>query len=79
MGYSMLSEKYGRVYAEYLKKFLDAYEEKGAKIWGISTGTSPVEGFQSWVRDSMGWIPDLQVLFHSQFVSIIKILFSPQV
>lgn len=64
MGYSMLSERYGHLYAEYLKKFLDAYEEKGVKMWGMTTGNSPENGFASWIRDTMGWIPDLQVISH---------------
>lgn len=61
VGYSTLQEKYGQVYAEYLKKFLDAYVEKGIKWWGISTGSHPFDGFINWQPGSMGWIPEVQV------------------
>lgn len=60
-GFSLLSDKYGLVYAEYLKKFLDAYEEKGIQFWGITTGALPSYGFQTSKPNSMGWLPDLQV------------------
>lgn len=60
-GYSMLSEKYYQVYAEYLKKFLDVYQEKGINWWGISTGNNPFNGFLTAESNSMGWLPDLQV------------------
>lgn len=59
-GYTMLNMKNGRVYAEYLRKFLDEYEKKGVSIWGISTGANPINGFYG-RPNSMGWIPDLQV------------------
>lgn len=60
-GFSMLDDKYGQVYAEYLKKFLDAYNDLGLKMWGLSTGTSPIYGFRNGKPNSMGWLPDLQV------------------
>lgn len=61
VGYSMLQDKYGRVYAEYLKKFLDAYEGKGLTMWGITTGTNAVSGFHGYPSSSMGWLPERQV------------------
>lgn len=62
MGYSMLGEKFQQVYAEYLKKFLDAYAEKGISLWGITTGNVPTNGFQRWETNSMGWLPEVQVI-----------------
>lgn len=57
----MLNEKYGKVYAEYLKKFLDEYEKKGVSMWGITTGANPIDGFYGRPH-TMAWIPDLQVI-----------------
>lgn len=62
VGYSMLSETYGKVYAEYLKKFLDEYQKQGVHWWGISTGNNPSSGFRKKEPNSMGWVPDLQVI-----------------
>lgn len=60
-GYSKLDMKYAQVYANYLKKFLDSYEELGVKWWGLSTGSFPVNGIKTWGVNSMAWLPDLQV------------------
>lgn len=60
IGYSMLNEKYGRVYAEYLKKFLDEYKSRGFPMWGITTGSNPLYGFEG-RPNSMGWLPEAQV------------------
>lgn len=66
----MLSDKYGQIYAEYLKKFLDAYAEKGIEMWGITTGTDPIHGFRNFKPSSMGWLPEYQVNFSSVVLPI---------
>lgn len=64
VGYSLLSEQYGQVYAQYLKRFLDEYEKKGVKFWGITTGNVPSNGFKRKEPNSMGWLPEVQVGFN---------------
>lgn len=61
MGYSKIDEKYGKVYAEYLKKFLDEYKTNGVDWWGITTGQMPSNGFKKTEPNSMGWLPEVQV------------------
>lgn len=63
MDHSMLGEKFHQVYAEYLKKFLDAYAERGISLWGITTGSVPTNAFLRWKTSNMGWLPDVQVIF----------------
>lgn len=62
--YSLLENKYFQVWADYTKKFFDAYETKGVKFWGVTTGNEPMYGFNRPTGSqfgSMGWIPLFQV------------------
>lgn len=63
-GYSMLNETMYQVWADYTVKFLDEYEKKGIKFWGLTTGNEPQTGFYKYPYtkiNGMGWIPENQV------------------
>ncbi|XP_042857000.1 lysosomal acid glucosylceramidase-like [Penaeus japonicus] len=45
-----------RPWADYLLKFVKAYEEEGVPIWGITTQNDPLSGFDPNYRwNSLGW------------------------
>ncbi|GLV40113.1 Glucocerebrosidase 1b [Carabus blaptoides fortunei] len=49
------------VWAEYFIKFLDAYKDNGIKLWGLTTGNEPANGFNGMLQiNDMGWVPLLQ-------------------
>ncbi|XP_046473386.1 lysosomal acid glucosylceramidase-like [Neodiprion pinetum] len=57
-GYGFLEEKYYQVYADYLVKYLNKYEDYGLKMWAISTGNEPYIGTLNLSQyGSMGWLP----------------------
>ncbi|XP_043277560.1 lysosomal acid glucosylceramidase-like [Venturia canescens] len=51
-----LKKKYYQTYADYLVKFLEAYEKHGIKIWAISPGQEPIDlGEMSPYKSTMSW------------------------
>lgn len=53
-----LQTQYYQTYADYLVKFLLAYQEQGLEIYGISTGNEPMDVFFPFFHlSSMGWTP----------------------
>lgn len=53
-----MKKEYYQIYAEYIIKFLNAYTENGLKIWAISTGNEPLNGFIPFdPLSAMGWTP----------------------
>ncbi|XP_020300333.1 glucosylceramidase-like isoform X1 [Pseudomyrmex gracilis] len=53
-----LKEEYYQLYAEYWKKFFDAYKTRGIDIWGVTPGNEPFDGFVPFFSfNSMGWTP----------------------
>lgn len=51
--------EYYQTFADYLRKFLDAYKAQGIKFWGISTSNEPTNAWFSDLRiNTMQWSPD---------------------
>lgn len=50
-----LKKDYYEVWANYLKFFLDAYQENGIDFWGLSTGYEPIGGSQD---NHLKWNPN---------------------
>ncbi|KAM0724831.1 Lysosomal acid glucosylceramidase [Formica fusca] len=54
-----LKSEYKQLYADYIKKFFDAYKERGIKIWGITPGNEPLDGLIPFFPfNAMLWMPD---------------------
>lgn len=55
-------EKYYKLWAEYLVKFLDEYKAHGIDVWGITTGNEPVNGLLAPLAtfNNMGFTPYTQ-------------------
>lgn len=59
-----LKPEFYQLYAEYIKKFFDAYKERGIDIWGITPGNEPLDGFIPFFTfNSMGWTPVTSALW----------------
>ncbi|XP_044739379.1 lysosomal acid glucosylceramidase-like [Chrysoperla carnea] len=57
-GLGFLKDELYQTWANYHKKFLDMYKEKGIDFWAITTGNEPVNGLLPvQVFNSMGWTP----------------------
>ncbi|XP_050449095.1 lysosomal acid glucosylceramidase-like isoform X2 [Cataglyphis hispanica] len=53
-----LKSEYKQLYANYIKKFFDAYKERGIKIWGITPGNEPLDGLIPFFPfNAMLWMP----------------------
>ncbi|XP_044021245.1 lysosomal acid glucosylceramidase-like [Aphidius gifuensis] len=53
-----LKKKYYQLYAEYLVKFLESYQDQGLFIWGISTGNEPTSALIPYPTiNTMYWTP----------------------
>lgn len=54
-----LKSEYKQLYADYIKKFFDAYKERGIEIWGITPGNEPLDGLIPFFPfNAMLWMPD---------------------
>ncbi|XP_069940551.1 putative glucosylceramidase 4 [Cherax quadricarinatus] len=42
-------------WSEYFVKFVDAYEEQGIPLWGLTPQNEPLSGFQDWRWNTCGW------------------------
>lgn len=53
-----LKHEYYQIYADYIKKFFDAYKERGINIWGMTPGNEPLDGLVPFFPfNSMLWLP----------------------
>lgn len=53
-----LNPEYYQLYADYIKKFFDAYKERGINIWGMTPGNEPIDGLVPFFPfNSMMWLP----------------------
>lgn len=53
--------KYYKTWAKYYVKFLQAYEEEGIRVWGLTTGNEPINGFVPGFRfNCMAFTPETQ-------------------
>lgn len=54
-----LKREYYQTFASYIKKFFDAYKERGIEIWGITPNNEPLDGFLPFfIFNAMAWSPD---------------------
>jgi glucosylceramidase len=59
-----LKREYYQLYADYIKKFFDAYKERGINIWGITPGNEPLSGFVPvYTFNAMGWTPSEEAVW----------------
>ncbi|XP_015523845.1 lysosomal acid glucosylceramidase [Neodiprion lecontei] len=57
IGLGFLLKEYYQLYAEYLIKFLDEYENHGLEMWAISTGNEPNDAFiDGYEINSLTWL-----------------------
>ncbi|XP_011867654.1 PREDICTED: glucosylceramidase-like [Vollenhovia emeryi] len=65
-----LKPEYYGLYAEYIKKFFDAYKERGIDIWGMTPGNEPVNGFIPFFTfNAMGWGPTEAANWSTEFLA----------
>lgn len=65
-----LEKKYYQLYADYIKKFFDAYNERGIDIWGITPGNEPLDGFVPFFPfNAMGWTPAESATWSTNFLA----------
>ncbi|XP_012218746.1 lysosomal acid glucosylceramidase isoform X2 [Linepithema humile] len=56
--WGFLKRIYYQTYANYIRKFFDAYKERGIEIWGMTPGNEPIDGFLPFFSfNAMGWGP----------------------
>jgi glucosylceramidase len=63
-----LKLEYYQTYANYIRKFLDAYKERGINIWGLITTHEPTIGFTPGWYNAMGWTPNASVFWVVNYV-----------
>lgn len=65
-----LKSEYYQLYAEYIKKFFDAYKERGIDIWGLTPGNEPIDGFIPFFTfNAMGWTPQKSAYWSTDFLA----------
>ncbi|XP_012219375.2 lysosomal acid glucosylceramidase-like [Linepithema humile] len=70
MTWGFLKRSYYRVYANYIKKFFDAYKERGVEIWGMTPGNEPLDGFQPLSRfNAMAWKPQTVAFWSTHYLA----------
>lgn len=53
-----LKRECSQIYADYIKKFFDAYKERGINIWGMTPGNEPIDGLVPFFPfNAMWWLP----------------------
>ncbi|XP_024893027.1 glucosylceramidase-like [Temnothorax curvispinosus] len=68
--WGVLKREYYALYAEYIKKFFDAYKELGINIWGITPGNEPLDGFIPFFPfNAMGWTPTASATWSTDFLA----------
>lgn len=65
-----LKREYYQLYAKYIKKFFDAYKERGIDIWGMTPGNEPLDGFIPFFTfNAMGWTPTESATWSTEFLA----------
>lgn len=65
----VLKREYYLLYADYIRKFFDAYKEKGIKIWGMTPGNEPINGIvPNFSFNAMLWTPETEANFSANFL-----------
>jgi len=65
-----LKREYYQLYAIYIRKFFDAYNEHGVKIWGLTPGNEPLYTFHTnHSFNGMGWTPDPMAFWSTYFLA----------
>ncbi|XP_019700058.1 glucosylceramidase isoform X2 [Harpegnathos saltator] len=65
-----LKFEYYQRYADYICKFLDAYNETGIKMWGITTGNEPFNGIWPFFPfNSMFWSSKTGAIFSANYLA----------
>lgn len=62
LGYSLLKRENYQLFADYIRKFFDAYADQGVPFWGLTTGNEPSDGLSNNIVPSMGWTSSSQVI-----------------
>ncbi|EZA56663.1 hypothetical protein DMN91_000885 [Ooceraea biroi] len=65
-----LEPQYYETYAEYVKKFYDAYKEHGVEIWGMTPGNEPMDGAAvNFSFNSMLWTPRGEAFWSAEYLA----------
>lgn len=65
-----LKHEYYQLYAEYIKKFFDAYKDRGIDIWGMTPGNEPFDGFiPVFTFNAMAWTPSASATWSTEFLA----------
>lgn len=65
-----LKHEYYQLYAEYIKKFFDAYKERGIDVWGITPGNEPIDGFIPFFHfNAMAWTPRASAIWATEYLA----------
>jgi len=65
-----LKRNYYQTYANYIRKFFDAYKERGIDIWGITPGNQPFDGFMPFSSlNAMGWTPQTAAIWSTYYLA----------
>ncbi|MCP4995509.1 MAG: glycoside hydrolase family 30 protein [Gammaproteobacteria bacterium] len=65
-GGGVLKDEYVETYADYIVKYLDAYQKKGIDIWGLTPVNEPLGNNGQW--ESMHFTPESQRDFIKQYL-----------
>ncbi|XP_012528783.1 lysosomal acid glucosylceramidase isoform X2 [Monomorium pharaonis] len=68
--FGALKREYYQLYADYIKKFFDAYKERGIHIWGMTPGNEPFDGFIPFFTfNAMAWTPAASAKWTTEFLA----------
>ena len=66
-GQGYLLPEYYQAWADYYVKFLQAYEEEGISMWGLTAQNEPLDGnFPDFTFNCMGWNASTQAIWIGQ-------------
>ncbi|XP_070531190.1 lysosomal acid glucosylceramidase-like isoform X1 [Cardiocondyla obscurior] len=64
-----LKTEYYQLYADYIKKFYDAYKERNVDIWAMTPGNEPIDGFIPFFTfNAMGWTPTSSAIWSANYL-----------
>lgn len=65
-----LRREYYQLYADYIKKFFDAYKKRGIDIWAMTPGNEPLDGFiPVFPFNAMAWTPEASAIWATEFLA----------
>lgn len=68
--WGFLKHAFRQCYADYIRKFFDAYKEHEIDIWGITPGNEPIDGFLPFFPfNAMAWTPKTEAYWSTYYLA----------